>query len=418
MLSVSRWKRSAAARTAEPENNPSPQGLTPTDPSGTQAMTENDPKPIPRKTPKKKGEGPSMREQILARKRAEAKAGASAAEEKPEAPTEAPTEAPKAKTSSRPTRSGSGRSSGRSSAKRSGGDEAEGEGRSKRTRRERPQKKKSPVPLIATGALLIGGVAAGVIFLGGGDEEPADGTTVQAAGGGETAPEGGDAEPAGTSSAGDGAAAAPGAAEPAAGAGADAAEADASGGGEEPAPAAKPKPKPAAPEPVDLAALEPFGKPDGVTNEQWAKLQEDAEMFFDVDAGAAGGRARRRLEEAGQPAWPAILNEMIKLDPAKPDDNEQGMLAQRALNAARGSQTSQAFDWRTPDDGVLSEKNLRYNRKLIKALYDSWAAVVEDPAHWDRIDKAEAAAEAKADTEKKIEDEFEFDPSDLEGLDG
>ena len=50
-------------------------------------------------------------------------------------------------------------------------------------------------------------------------------------------------------------------------------------------------------------------------------------MFFDVDAGAAAraapGAASR---EAGQPAWPAILNEMIKLDPAKPDDNEQGML--------------------------------------------------------------------------------------------
>ena len=65
-------------------------------------MTENDPKPIPRKTPKKKGEGPSMREQILARKRAAAQAeGAtepaaevapkkSAAKAEPEATAEIP----------------------------------------------------------------------------------------------------------------------------------------------------------------------------------------------------------------------------------------------------------------------------------------------------------------------------------------
>ncbi|MDA7650803.1 DUF2970 domain-containing protein [bacterium] len=372
-------------------------------------MTENDPKPIPRKTPKKKGEGPSMREQILARKRAEAQA--SSAPEAPEA--EAAPEKPAAKGSSRPKRSGSGRSS----AKRSDSDGAEGEGRSKRTRRERPQKKKSPVPLIATGVILIAAVAAGVVFLGGGDDETPGETTgtdtvanaasAEGAGDGTAAPEAGGS--AGDAAAGDGEAGA-GSAAPEGEAGASSVAA----APEEP----KKKPKPAASEPVDLTALEPFGKPDGVTSEQWTKLQEDAEMFFDVDAGAAGGRARRRLEEAGQPAWPAILNEMIKLDPGKPDDNEQGMLAQRALNAARGSQTSQAFDWRTPDDGVLSEKNLRYNRKLIKALYDSWAAVVVDPSHWGRIDKAEAAAEAKADTEKKIEDEFEFDPSDLEGLDG
>lgn len=375
-------------------------------------MTENDPKPIPRKTPKKKGEGPSMREQILARKRAEAQA--SSAPEAPEA--EAAPEKPAAKASSRPKRSGSGRSS----AKRSDSDGAEGEGRSKRTRRERPQKKKSPVPLIATGVILIAAVAAGVVFLGGGDDETPGETTgtdtvanaasAEGAGDGTAAPEAGGS--AGDAAAGDGEATA-------AGAGSAAPEGEAGASSVAAAPEEpKKKPKPAASEPVDLTALEPFGKPDGVTSEQWTKLQEDAEMFFDVDAGAAGGRARRRLEEAGQPAWPAILNEMIKLDPGKPDDNEQGMLAQRALNAARGSQTSQAFDWRTPDDGVLSEKNLRYNRKLIKALYDSWAAVVVDPSHWGRIDKAEAAAEAKADTEKKIEDEFEFDPSDLEGLDG
>ncbi|MGB0330944.1 MAG: hypothetical protein ACPGPE_03895 [Planctomycetota bacterium] len=380
-------------------------------------MTENDPKPIPRKTPKKKGEGPSMREQILARKRAEAAANGPAAEEATEEPAAKP--APKRATpraGGHPARSGSGRSGARGSAKRGGGDGDGDERRSKRTRRERPQKKKSPVPLIATGALVVVGGALAFISLGGGDEKPtSDSSETAAAGegaGGANTDGAATPEEASAAATADEAADAAGEAEEAAAA-ADEESAEAT---ESAAP--EPKAKPAEPEPVDLSALEPFGKPEGATDEQWAKLQEDAAMFFDVDAGAAGGRARRRLEEAGKLAWPAILNEMIKLDPAKPQDNQQGMLAQRALNAARGSQTSQAFDWRTPDDGVLSEKNLRYNRKLIKALYDSWAKVVEDPSHWKRIDKAEAAAEAKADTEKKIEDEFDFDPSDLEGLDG
>jgi len=353
-----------------------------------------------------------MREQILARKRAEAAASEPSAAEPAEQPADKKA-APKA--SGRAARGGASRSSGRAGAKR-GGDEGEGgERKSRRTRRERPQKKKSPVPLIATGALVVVGGVLAFVFLGGGDEEPAAGSTETA-----EAPEGaGGASADGAATAGEAAAGdTAGSSAPAEGASAAAGEAAEDDGDAAEPEAPKEKPKPAEPEPVDLSALEPFGKPEGATDEQWAKLQEDAEMFFDVDAGAAGGRARRRLEEAGKLAWPAILNEMIKLDPANPEDNEQGMLAQRALNAARGSQTSQAFDWRTPDDGVLSEKNLRYNRKLIKALYDSWAKVVEDPSHWERIDKAEAAAEAKADTEKKIEDEFDFDPSDLEGLDG
>lgn len=368
-------------------------------------MTENDPKPIPRKTPKKKGEGPSMREQILARKRAAAQA---------EGATEPAAEvAPKksaAKAAARPSRgaarSSGGRSTPRTTAKR-GGDSDEGERTSKRSRRERPKKKKSPVPLIATAGLLLAAAIGAFMVLGGSDEAPEE---TAAAPAGEDAAGTPAETPAETA-----AETAPEAA-PSADAKDDAPGDAAADAAADPEPSTKPEP--AAPTDVDLSTLEPFGMPVGATAEEWAKLQEDAAMFFDVDAGAAGGRASRRLEAAGKLAWPAILNEMIKLDPGNPEDNMQGMLAQRALNAARGSQTSQAFDWRTPDDGVLSEKNCRYNRKLIKALYDSWAKVVADPSHWDRIDKSEASAEAKADTEKKLGDEFEFDPSDLEGLDG
>ena len=374
-------------------------------------MTENDPKPIPRKTPKKKGEGPSMREQILARKRAAAQADGAAEPAAEVAPKKSA-----AKAAARPSRgtarSSGGRSTPRTTAKRGGdSDDGEGERTSKRSRRERPKKKKSPVPLIATAGLLLAAAIGAFMVLGGSDESPE-----------ETA-----AAPAGEDAAGtpaDAPADAPAdtpaettpEAAPSTDANADTPDDAAADAAADPEPSTKPEP--AAPTDVDLSTLEPFGMPVGATAEEWTKLQEDAATFFDVDAGAAGGRASRRLEAAGKLAWPAILNEMIKLDPGNPEDNMQGMLAQRALNAARGSQTSQAFDWRTPDDGVLSEKNCRYNRKLIKALYDSWAKVVADPSHWDRIDKSEASAEAKSDTEKKLEDEFEFDPSDLEGLDG
>ncbi|MEM9383166.1 MAG: hypothetical protein AAGB93_24670, partial [Planctomycetota bacterium] len=301
------------------------------------------------------------------------------------------------------------------------GDEGEDAGAGRRGRRERPQKKKSPVPMIAAAVVVIGGGIGGYMAMtSGGTEAAGDGDatatdTQTADGAAADGTTGTDA--AATDAATDGAATdAEGAATDDAAAG----EGAAAAAEETPEPPTAPKPV----ENVDLSALEPFGKPDGATDEEWAKLQEDAAMFFDIDAGAAAGRAQRRLEAAGKNAWPAILNEMIKLDPANPDDNQQGMLAQRALNAARGSDTSMAFDWRTPDDsatGTLSDKNLRYNRKLIKKLYESWAKVVEDPTHWERIDKTEAQEEAKKREESKVDDEFsvdDLDLDDLEDLDG
>ena len=57
----------------------------------------------------------------------------------------------------------------------------------------------------------------------------------------------------------------------------------------------------------------------------------------------------------------------------------------------------------------------RPSQKELSKLEDEANLPIEEVI---RRMQAEAAAEAKADTEKKIEDEFEFDPSDLEGLDG
>ncbi|QDV07054.1 hypothetical protein Poly30_25730 [Planctomycetes bacterium Poly30] len=468
-------------------------------------MSDNKPKPIPRKTPsgqaagqaggqpagdKKKG-GMTMREQIAARKKAELegqgktsapqaaskpvakpapkavakgtpakKTAEPAAKVAPKKPTVAPKAAPpKAAASTRasaksdsdadvkPASSRAGRSgagSSRPSSRRAGGgrgrgakDDAENQdngGTTRGGRRARPEKKKkSPVPLIAAGVIVLGGAGAyfGGVFDGDKAEaaEPGQETAASAdgaAGDVDTAALGGmDDTAAGdeTTTASEGEAATS----------TDAADAGAAAAADEVAAADEPKAK-AAPKAeegsteaeqskakTDLSGLKPFGKPPGATDEEWAELQEKAAEFFDPDAGAAGGRAQKKLIAAGKNAWPAIINEMIKLDPDKPDENRMGFRAADALDRARGSDTGRAFDWRTAQDsstGEMKAVDLYFNKRLIIVFHEGWAQVLEDPEHWAKYDKTDVAAEAAARAKEKAaeaakEKSGEFDDLDL-----
>ncbi len=172
---------------------------------------------------------------------------------------------------------------------------------------------------------------------------------------------------------------------------------------------------------TDMSNLKPFGKPPGATDEQWATLQEKAGEFFDPFAGAAGGRAQKKLIEAGQLAWPAILNEMIKLDVDDPEGNRMGFRAADALDRARGSDTGRALDWRTSQNsstGEMKAKDLFFNKRLIILHHDAWMKVLEDPAHWAKFDKTDAATEAieraKAKAAKATDEFDDLDLGDIE----
>jgi hypothetical protein len=306
----------------------------------------------------KKGAGPSMLEKLQAQRQAQSvKAPAAAATPKTPA-------APKKEVASDDgppkVRAGSRRAApSRSSRRRRGrGDEEEGEeGEEETGRRTRGGKKKSPMPMICTLLLLIVGGGAGIYLMlrddSDGDmedtakvdvEEPVvdpneeleqDPTEVT------EEPEEGPAE------------------EPVE--------------EEKPKPASNPKVKD--PMEIDLAALADFGAPPGCDEERWASLQEDAGLLVDPQAGAAGGRAGRRLEAAGRLAVPALINIFKTRDMASDAGFRDGDVLQRTLEKIYNGKN---FGWK-----YSTEPNDHwYNRRVVELWWKNWDKYQGDEAGW------------------------------------
>ncbi|MEE2940357.1 MAG: hypothetical protein VX460_08235 [Planctomycetota bacterium] len=421
-------------------------------------MADDKPEPIPRKSPKK-GSGPSMREQIAARRRAELAAEASPAPEaapRPAAPKAAPKPAaeaapkaaPKAKPKAapraraaaskastgervaRPTRSGAGRA-GRTGATSSRRSRDGDEGGARRSRREKPEKKSSPVLLIAVGVLIVGG-GAGAYFGGlfGGD--PADAST----GGEQAVTASGDQDTADSSAAGsdadDQASAAPDAGT------ANAPDGDAAPDQPDPAPAAdEPAPKKKTGKLTDnstdelramFAALEPFERPQAMSEAEWNELGQKADLLF-VDAGRKSAAAERELSIDGKKEiYPLVINRYLQMDFESEEQVLGGKSAARVLTAVRGSKNDR-FDigWRTAgesEDGTFGDRELRQDLMIVINLHKSWSKVVADPAHWERIYIGEMYKEAdeimKESAENKLEDldDLDLDDLDLDDIDG
>jgi hypothetical protein len=157
---------------------------------------------------------------------------------------------------------------------------------------------------------------------------------------------------------------------------------------------------------AQIAELQPFGQPPGTTEAEWRALEADAAALLGASGAGAtwlGTSAEcqvviDRLSAAGQPAWPAILNRLIRLDLEEPSESDRGLLATMTMDRARGSTTGIGFDWRTAKDsstGELDSKNRYFNARLTLALYEVWGKVLEDPQHWAKIDKSEQSASFK-----------------------
>ena len=401
-------------------------------------MADDKPEPIPRKSPKK-GSGPSMREQIAARRRAEQGAGATtepAAAAKPAAKPAAKAASKSRPASSksttgerpaRPTRSGAARSG--ASASRRSRDGAEGGAR--RSRREKPEKKSSPMLLIAGGVLILGGAGAYFGGLFGGDsaeETSSEGADAVTASGDQE-----DAEA--TSEAAttpDESAEAAATGEAATPEGEEASEAPSA----EPA-AAEPKPKKKTGKLTDnstdelramFAALEPFTRPQEISEAEWNELGKKADLLF-VDAGRKSAAAERELSIDGKKEiYPLVINRYIAMDFESEEQVLGGKSAARVLTAVRGSKNDR-FDigWRTAgesEDGTFGEKELRQDLMIVINLHKSWSKVVADPAHWERIYIGEMYKEAEeimkdsADSKLDDLDDLDLDDLDLDDIDG
>jgi hypothetical protein len=321
------------------------------------------------------------------------------------------------------------------------GADDEGAGRRRARREPPPKKEKSPLPYIATLLVIVGAVVAGYMYVNMGNEEP-------------VAPDAG-----GQVAAADGAAVDPAATEPTEGATEDAAgetPADGTAAAAEPdVPAAPPelsaeeqaaieatKALPSAKDPdswnliaitknpnqvndpngVDLTKITPYGKPPGVDDAQWTALTADAKSMFDPNSGAKGTRAEASLLAAGLNAWPALTNEMLKLDPRRPDDNRTGKRAEMLLDKIRGGTTGQGFNWRMPatSDGELERKDLFYNLQLIVELHDVWRRHLAAPDRYfrEKIAKGTVQEEMMGKTPEAEADELDLDKLDLSDLGG
>ena len=345
------------------------------------------PKPVPAATPPKAkpADGMTMKEKILARKKAEAEAAAKAGTPaaKPAAPAKpapaakraTPTEAKddaKPARATRGSRAGAKKSSWRSSArgargKRGDADEGEGRGRGRATK-----EKKSPmIPIIAVVVLVLGGGAGWYFTKGpGAKEEPKTTDVANNATAKTPEPEITPAEPMEDTGAEttdkpmDAAAATP----------ADKTAAD------------KPKDEPKAektydPSEITYDEFELFGPAIGTTDEEWADIQKQVEQMVDMSGGAKQSRARKKLEDYGYKSLPAVLNQARQIDMGSEDAYVLGdMFNNMMVNYLNGRNAN--WNYSREEDGLLTKKAQYVNRQVVRIYLGTWNEVVKDPTAW------------------------------------
>ncbi|HIG12089.1 MAG: hypothetical protein ABGY71_04780 [bacterium] len=342
----------------------------------------------PRTQPKSKPnrEGPSMKERLLATRKAEAAAAQAAA------PPPAKPAAKAAGSSRRSTTS-------RRSTSRRGADQDESsdgngqEGGSRRSRREK--KKQSALPAMLGLLALIVIVAGAGWYLTNQDDKVATGDEVAAA-----------EKTVQNTTLADINEALLGAAQDAAADDAVAAAADSADAPDE-APVEQLK-KPAKKDPasVDLLSIADFGPIAGCSDDRFAVLNQLVATMVDPNAGAAGNRARIKLEAAGREAFPAILNGMRRLDLTDEDGEFRSAdVCQKALQSICNGNN---FGWKYPSNEP--DAYHYFDKRVIQTWCKTWDKVKADDAAWaklaklDKVEKAGESPAARAAAEDALDD--------------
>ncbi|MDP6538301.1 MAG: hypothetical protein QF410_02035 [Planctomycetota bacterium] len=330
-------------------------------------------------TAKKKGSGPSMKEKLLAQRRAGAEAAGSekpAAPKKP-APAKKPTRAAKPAAVRKRPAAGKGEQGADESASKAPRRTAAAagrrrtSGRSKREEggedvRERLRKsKKSPlVPALSAFAALA--LAAGGIWYmsqpKAAEPSPDEGIAAVETPGEGTADAGGEAA-------------------------ADVGQPDPEPEPEpDPEPEPEPKPKPVNrkdPANIDLTLIEDYGPIAGQSEEDFLALQRLAKTMVDPEAGAAGNRARMSLAEAAKNAFPVVLNVMKDIDYSTEQGFRDGDLCQRLLMEICNGNN---FGWKYS----AAEEDEWYNKFVVQRWCTQWDRAKDDEAYWLKFSKQDS----------------------------
>jgi hypothetical protein len=145
---------------------------------------------------------------------------------------------------------------------------------------------------------------------------------------------------------------------------------------------------------VDLMAIEDFGPIAGCSEARFGELKDLVATMVDPMAGAAGNRAKVKLEEAGKEAFPAILNSMKHLDLTNDDQFRSADVCQKALqNICNGTNFGWKYPSQSPDDFHY------FDKRVIESWCKQWVKVKDDDAAWAKLaklDKVDAPAAQEA----------------------
>jgi hypothetical protein len=379
---------------------------------------------------KKKHEGPSMKERLLAQRQAAGATHGAAA--KPSPPVDrthgaksvkSTTYTPAAKGTSKaaspragtaiaaaaPVEPGPGASpqakpaGSRTRSSRRGASEASEDGGRAGGRRHAPKKKEPPILGFIAAVVLLVGISGGAYWYltqePGPDAAAAPETKVaMAADATQDSPSGSSGEGASsvedvTSGAEDGA---------------DGGQAPIAAAADEAAAAAKPKPvkaPPGDPASVDLSLIPQYGPIAGCSPARFAELEELAATMVDPEAGAAGNRAKLALLESGKEAFPVIFNALKAQDLTSEDGFRNADACQRALQElCNGRNFGWKYESQEPDTFHY------FDKKVIVSWSKAWEQAKDNDGAWAKLaklDQVEGAAPAAEETKKAADEATE-----------
>jgi hypothetical protein len=150
---------------------------------------------------------------------------------------------------------------------------------------------------------------------------------------------------------------------------------------------------------VDLSIYPDFGKLAETSEEAWTELQELAATMVDPAAGAAGNRAKMKLQAAGKAAFPALLNIMKHLDVSVEQGFRDGDLIQKLLQDISNGRN---FGWKYS----VEDKDQYFNKRVIEEWCKSWTRCKDDEKFWNwfaKLDEEKPAEGASEDEEGAAE---------------
>ncbi len=165
-----------------------------------------------------------------------------------------------------------------------------------------------------------------------------------------------------------------------------------------------PATKIADPSSIDLTQIQDFGPIDGTTEEEWAAMNEWMGRWMDVEAGAAGNKAKLQLVEKKRKAIPVILNAFKRQDFATKEGRSNGDQCQKSLmQICYGTN----FDWKYADEAagrpVTDPNDVYYCKRVVESWSKLWRKGQQDVEYWIRSLNLEVKDPGEA---KRLREEF------------